>query len=79
MSGPREDLPPLRRWANSGKERTFAEVADAWLASQTLTQLLYLLPPALLLSRNFGGAANSTVIVVLVLVILLIVYLVRRA
>ena len=41
---------------------------DPWLASQTLTQLLYLLPPALLLSRNFGGAANSTVIVVLVLV-----------
>ena len=41
---------------------------DPWLASQTLTQLLYLLPPALLLSRNFGGAANSTVIIVLVLV-----------
>jgi ABC-2 type transport system permease protein len=41
---------------------------DPWLTSQTLTQLLYLLPPALLLSRNFGGAAGSTVIVVLVLV-----------
>jgi len=41
---------------------------DPWLASQTLTQLLYLLPPALLLSRNFSGAAGSTVIVVLVLV-----------
>jgi len=41
---------------------------DPWLASQTLTQLLYLLPPALLLSRNFGTAGTSMVMVVLVLV-----------
>lgn len=41
---------------------------DPWLASQTLTQLLYLLPPALLLSRNFGDAAGSSTLVVLVLV-----------
>jgi ABC-2 type transport system permease protein len=41
---------------------------DPWLASQTLTQLLYLLPPALLLARNFGDAANSATLVVLVLV-----------
>ena len=34
---------------------------DPWLASQTLMQLLYLLPPALLLWRSFeegGGALN---------------------
>ncbi|MBN8993674.1 MAG: permease [Rhizobiales bacterium] len=41
---------------------------DPWLASQTLTQLLYLLPPALLLSRNFGDVAGSSTMVVLVLV-----------
>jgi ABC-2 type transport system permease protein len=41
---------------------------DPWLASQTLTQLLYLLPPALLLARNFGDAAGSSTLVVLVLV-----------
>lgn len=41
---------------------------DPWLASQTLTQLLYLLPPALLLSRNFSTAAGSATMVVLVLV-----------
>jgi len=71
---------PARR---RGRERSFARLApaaalrrkewtllrrDPWLASQTLTQLLYLLPPALLLSRNFGTAADSITMVVLVLV-----------
>ena len=41
---------------------------DPWLASQTLTQLLYLVPPALLLSRNFGNATGTFVVVVMVLV-----------
>ncbi len=41
---------------------------DPWLASQTLTQLLYLLPPALLLSHNFGDRAGSLTVLVLVLV-----------
>jgi ABC-2 type transport system permease protein len=41
---------------------------DPWLASQTLTQLLYLLPPALLLSRNFGDVTGSLTVIVLVLV-----------
>jgi ABC-2 type transport system permease protein len=74
------DLAPTRRRRRrNGFRAASAETAlrrkewmllrrDPWLVSQTLTQLLYLLPPALLLSRNFGSAANSTVIVVLVLV-----------
>jgi ABC-2 type transport system permease protein len=41
---------------------------DPWLASQTLTQLLYLLPPALLIWRNLGGGRASLVIAVVALV-----------
>ncbi len=41
---------------------------DPWLVSQTLMQLLYLLPPAILLWRNFSGTANSLVILVPVIV-----------
>jgi ABC-2 type transport system permease protein len=41
---------------------------DPWLVSQTLTQLLYLLPPALLLARNFGNSTGVIVVVVMVLV-----------
>ena len=41
---------------------------DPWLASQTLTQLFYLVPPALLLIRNFGDATGAAVVVVMVLV-----------
>lgn len=41
---------------------------DPWLLSQTLTQLLYLVPPALLLWVNFGNAAGVQVVVVPVLV-----------
>ncbi|MCP4072920.1 MAG: permease [Hyphomicrobiales bacterium] len=41
---------------------------DPWLVSQTLMQLLYLLPPAILLWRNFSGAASSLVILVPVIV-----------
>lgn len=40
---------------------------DPWLASQTLTQLFYLVPPALLLMRNFGDATGALVVVVMVL------------
>ncbi len=40
---------------------------DPWLASQTLTQLFYLVPPALLLIRNFGDATGAAVVVVMVL------------
>jgi ABC-2 type transport system permease protein len=41
---------------------------DPWLLSQTLMQLLYLLPPALLLWLNFGRNAGVFVVVIPVLV-----------
>ena len=40
---------------------------DPWLLSQTLMQILYLLPPALLLWRNFGDDIETLVIAVPVL------------
>ena len=41
---------------------------DPWLASQTLMQLLYLLPPALMLWQAFGKRADDLVLLVPVLV-----------
>jgi ABC-2 type transport system permease protein len=41
---------------------------DPWLLSQTLMQIFYLLPPALLLWINFGDSAGAFVVVVPVLV-----------
>lgn len=41
---------------------------DPWLLSQTLMQILYLVPPALLLWLNFGRSAGAAVVVVPVLV-----------
>ncbi|MBU1305500.1 MAG: permease, partial [Alphaproteobacteria bacterium] len=41
---------------------------DPWLLSQTLMQILYLVPPALLLWLNFGNDAGAFVVVVPVLV-----------
>jgi len=41
---------------------------DPWLLSQTLMQILYLLPPALLLWLNYGNAAGVFVVIVPVLV-----------
>ncbi len=41
---------------------------DPWLVSQTLTQLLYLVPPALLFTRNFGNGAGMLTVAVMVLV-----------
>ena len=41
---------------------------DPWLLSQTLMQILYLVPPALLLWMNFGSDAGAFVVVVPVLV-----------
>lgn len=37
---------------------------DPWLVSQTLMQVLYLLPPALLLWRNFGTDGEAVVVLV---------------
>jgi len=44
---------------------------DPWLVSQTLMQILYLLPPALLLWKNFGHSAGISVILTPVLVMAL--------
>jgi ABC-2 type transport system permease protein len=41
---------------------------DPWLLSQMLMQILYLLPPILLLSRNFGSQTGALLILVPVLV-----------
>jgi ABC-2 type transport system permease protein len=41
---------------------------DPWLLSQTLMQLLYLLPPALLLWRNFAGGSHALALLVPVLI-----------
>jgi ABC-2 type transport system permease protein len=41
---------------------------DPWLVSQTLMQLLYLLPPAFLLWRGFGEGTGSQILLVPVLV-----------
>ena len=41
---------------------------DPWLVSQTLTQMLYLIPAALLLMRNLSQAAGVLVVLVMVLV-----------
>jgi len=41
---------------------------DPWLISQTLMQLLYLLPPALLLWRSYGEGTGALVVLVPVLV-----------
>ena len=41
---------------------------DPWLVSQSLMQILYLLPPALLLWRDLGTNADSLVVLVPVLV-----------
>lgn len=41
---------------------------DPWLVSQTLMQLLYLLPPAFLLWRNFGHGKGASVLLVPVLI-----------
>jgi ABC-2 type transport system permease protein len=43
-------------------------VRDPWLASQTLMQLLYLLPPALMLWQAFGRGVDDLVLLVPVLV-----------
>ena len=43
-------------------------IRDPWLASQTLMQLLYLLPPALMLWQAFGRGVDDLVLLVPVLV-----------
>ncbi len=77
-AGVSESSVPRRRWLKAfrtaspkaalrRKEWTLLR-RDPWLASQTLMQLLYLLPPALMLWRAFGHRADDLVLLVPVLV-----------
>src|SRR5262249_41768657 len=59
---PADPVAALRR-----KEWTLLR-RDPWLVSQTLMQLLYLLPPALLLWRNFSCGAGALVLLAPVLI-----------
>ena len=56
------------RWALRRKEWMLL-LRDPWLISQTLMQLLYLLPPAFLLWRSFynGGAASALLVPILII------------
>lgn len=49
------------------KERVLI-LRDPWLMSQSLMQLLYLVPPALLLLKSFGGGGSASIILVPVLI-----------
>ena len=67
-----------RRRANAFRPTTAAKMLrhkewtllrrDPWLVSQTLMQVLYLLPPALLLWKNFGNQDDALVVLVPVFV-----------
>jgi ABC-2 type transport system permease protein len=74
------EVPTLRRQARAGGFRQTSRTRalrlkewtllrrDPWLVSQTLMQLLYLLPPALLLWRSFGERGGTLILLVPVLV-----------
>jgi ABC-2 type transport system permease protein len=67
-----------RRWSSGFRRRSPGRVLrhkewtllqrDPWLISQTLMQILYLLPPALLLWVTFGDRNNSFVVLIPVVV-----------
>lgn len=59
--------PATQRQALRRKEWKLLQ-RDPWLLSQTLMQLLYLVPPALLLWVNYGSGGDSLFIIVPVLV-----------
>ena len=56
-----------RQQALRGKEFTLLR-RDPWLMSQSLMQLLYLVPPALLLWRSFGDSSAAIVLITPVVV-----------
>jgi ABC-2 type transport system permease protein len=65
---------PQRRWSKSFRRRSASRVLrqkewtllarDPWLMSQTLMQILYLLPPALFLWHTFHSGTNAYVLLV---------------
>ena len=65
--GPASFRPATPKRALRPKEWTLLG-RDPWLISQTLMQILYLLPPALLLWRNFGEGIGALIVLVPVLV-----------
>lgn len=65
--GARSFRPMTTKQALRAKEWTLLK-RDPWLASQTLMQILYLVPPALLLWRDMGDATHVHVILAPVLV-----------
>jgi ABC-2 type transport system permease protein len=70
--------PPARRHAGGFRQRSPGGALrakewvllrrDPWLLSQTLMQLLYLVPPAVLLWRSFGNGTGALVLLVPVLI-----------
>ena len=66
-SSPTRFHAPSPAWALRRKEWTLL-LRDPWLISQSLMQLLYLLPAAFLLWRNFRGGDSSTLIVPMLIV-----------
>jgi ABC-2 type transport system permease protein len=65
---PRTDFVTLRPMQALRRKEWLLIRRDPWLVSQTLMQLLYLLPPALLLWRDFSDAGNGLLVLVPVLV-----------
>src|SRR6185437_11074819 len=71
---------PVRqhRWGQRFRRRSASRVLrhkewtllrrDPWLMSQTLMQILYLLPPALLLWKSFQGGIGAIIVLVPVVV-----------
>jgi ABC-2 type transport system permease protein len=66
----RSFVPTTQRQALRRKEWKLLQ-RDPWLLSQTLMQLLYLVPPALLLWINFGAGAGEGTFVVVVPVLVM--------
>lgn len=70
-SAPNANARPFRRSSPAAalrrKEWTLLR-RDPWLASQTLMQVLYLIPPAVLLWRNYGAQTGTPVMLAPVLV-----------
>jgi ABC-2 type transport system permease protein len=60
------------RWRSPGRALRAKEFAllrrDPWLLSQTLMQMLYLLPPALMLWHSFGAGTGPLVLMIPILV-----------
>jgi ABC-2 type transport system permease protein len=68
MQKPRQSFRRLSPKGTLRRKEWTLLARDPWLASQTLMQLLYLLPPGLMLWRAFGANSSDLVLLVPVLV-----------